>query len=137
MSVARSPDHVLDRAYDEAMLTIADMADFYNLSLEDMITELSLNWDDITLIDSPLQNLAIFRDALDGGIDLSAYGITNDTFTIMAVTLGVASDKTVPITAETAYAISVIFEMLMTEAEAVALATAAESIRIAVLAGHG
>lgn len=137
LSVARSPDHVLDRAYDEAMLTIADMADFYNLSLEDMITELSLNWDDITLIDSPLQNLAIFRDALDGGIDLSAYGITNDTFTIMAVTLGVASDKTVPITAETAYAISVIFEMPMTEAEAVALATAAESIRIAVLAGHG
>jgi len=137
LSVARSPDHVLDRAYDEAMLTIAEMADFYNLSIDDMITELSLNWDDITLIDSPLQNLAIFRDALDGGIDLSAYGITNDTFTIMAVTLGVASDKNVPITAETAYAISVIFEMPMTEAEAIALATAAESIRIAVLAGHG
>lgn len=137
LSVARSPDHVLDRAYDEAMLSIAEMADFYNMSIEDMITELSLNWDDITIIDSPLQNLAIFRDALDGGIDLSAYGITNDAFTIMAVTLGVASDKNVPITPDTAYAISVIFEMPMTEAEATALAAAAESIRIAVLAGHG
>jgi hypothetical protein len=137
LSVARSPDHVLDRAYDEAMLSIASMADFYNLSIDEMITELSLNWDDITLIDSPLQNLAIFRDALDGGIDLSAYGITNDTFTIMAVTLGVASDKNVPITPETAYAISVIFEMPMTEADAIALAASAESIRIAVLAGHG
>jgi len=137
LSVARSPDHVLDRAYDEAMVTLASMADFYNLSLEDMVTELSLNWDDLTIIDSPLQNLAIFRDALDGSIDLSDYGITNDEFTILAVTLGVASDKTVPITADTAYAISVIFEMPMTEAEATALAAAAEAIRIAVLAGHG
>jgi len=137
LSVARSPDHVLDRAYDEAMLTIASMADFYNMSLEDMVTELSLNWDNVVLIDSPLQNLAIFRDALDGSIDLSAYGITADAFTIMAVTLGVASDKTVPISADTAYALSVIFEMPMSEAEAIALAAAAEEIRIAVLAGHG
>lgn len=137
LSVARSPDHVLDRAYDEAMVTLASMADFYNLSLEDMVTELSLNWDDLTIIDLPLQNLAIFRDALDGSIDLTSYGITADAFTMMAVTLGVASDKTVPITPETAYAVSVIFDMPMTEAEATALATAAEAIRIAVLAGHG
>ncbi len=137
LSVARSPDHVLDRAYDEAMLSIASMADFYNMSLDDMVTELSLNWDEQTFIDSPLQNLAIFRDALDGGIDLSSYGITADAFTMLAVTLGVASDKTVPITPETAYAISVIFEMPLTEAEATTLAAAAEEIRIAVLAGHG
>ena len=137
LSVARSPDHVLDRAYDEAMLTLAGMADFYNLSLDQMVTELSLNWDDLTIIDSPLQNLAIFRDALDGSIDLTSYGITSDAFTIMAVTLGVASDKTVPVTPDTAYAVSVIFEMPLTEAEATALAAAAESIRIAVLAGHG
>jgi len=137
LSVARSPDHVLDRAYDEAMLAIGDMSDFYNLSLDDMITELSLNWDEITLIDSPLQNLAIFRDALDGNIDLSSYGITNDAFTILAVTLGVASDKTLPITADTAYALSVIFEMPLSEADSIALAAAAEAIRIAVLAGHG
>lgn len=137
LSVARSPDHVLDRAYDEALLTMASMADFYNLSLEDMITQLSLNWDDITIVDSPLQNLSLLRDALDGSIDLSAVGITNDIDTLMAVFLGVASDKTVPITTETAYAISVIFEMPLTEAEAAALAADAEAIRIAVLAGHG
>jgi hypothetical protein len=137
LRVARSPDHVLDRAYDEAMATLASMADFYNLSLEDMVTELSLNWDDLTIIDSPLQNLAIFRDALDGSIDLTSYGITNDVFTIMAVTLGVASDKVVSITPDTAYVVSVIFDMPMTEAEATALAAAAEAIRFAVLAGHG
>lgn len=137
LNVARSPGHVLDRAYDEAMLTLADMADFYNLSINEMITELSLNWDDLTILDSPLQNLAIFRDALDGGVDLSAYGITNDNFTIMAVTLAVASDKTQPITPDTVYALSVIFDMPMSEADATALATAADAIRIAVLAGHG
>ena len=136
LSVARSPDQVLDRAYAEALAQIADMADFYNLSLDEMETELADNWDDITIIDSPLQNLAIFRDALDGSIDLSAYGISNDPFTIMAVTLGVASDKTLEITPETAYAISVIFEDPMTEAEATALATAAEDIREAVYEGH-
>jgi hypothetical protein len=137
LSVARSPDHVLDRAYDEALLTMASMADFYNLSLDEMITELSLNWDAITIIDSPLQNLALLRDALDGAIDLSAVGISNDIDTLMAVFLGVASDKTVPITADTAYAISVIFELPLTQAEAEALAADAEAIRIAVLAGHG
>jgi hypothetical protein len=137
LSVARSPSHVIDRAYDEALLTLASMAEFYNMTLDQMIEELSLNWDNITIIDSPLQNLAIFRDALDGSIDLSSYGITNDAFTMMAVTLGIASDKTVPITAETAYAVSVIFEMPLSEAEATALAEAAEAIRIAVLAGHG
>lgn len=137
LSVARSPDQVLDRAYAEALLTLASMADFYNLSLDQMIAELSLNWDNVTIIDSPLQNLALLRDALDGAIDLSAYGVTNDADTLMAVFLGVASDKSVPITWETAYAISVIFEMPLTQAEAEALAADAEAIRIAVLAGHG
>ncbi|MBF9029588.1 hypothetical protein HKCCE3408_04190 [Rhodobacterales bacterium HKCCE3408] len=137
LSVARSPDHVLDSAYDEALATIATMADFYNMTLDQMVTELSLNFDSLVFIDSPLQNLAIFRDALDGSIDLSDYGITQDAFDIMAVTLGVASDKTIEITWETAYALSVIFEMPMTQAEAEALAEAAEEIRIAVLAGHG
>ena len=137
LSVARSPDHVIDRAYAEALLTIGEMADFYNLSLDEMVVELSLNWDDITIIDSPLQNLAIFRDALDGSIDLSSYGITNDAFTLMAVSLGVASDKNAPISPETVYAVSVIFEMPLSEADATAIAAAAEAIRIAVLAGHG
>lgn len=137
LSVARSPDHVLDRAYAEALAAMDEMADFYNLSLDEMIAELSLNWDNITIIDSPLQNLALLRDALDGSIDLSAVGIDNDIDILMAVFLGVASDKVVPITTETAYALSVIFEMPLTQAEAEALAADAEAIHIAVLAGHG
>jgi hypothetical protein len=135
--VARSPGHVLDRAYDEVLLSMPATADFYNLSLEAMITELSLNWDNVTLVDSPLQNLSLYRDALDGSIDLSAYGISNDRETLMAVFLGVASDKAEPITTGTVLALSVIFEMPLTGIDPVTLATDAEAIRTAVLAGHG
>lgn len=137
LNVARSPEHVLDRAYAEALAQLATMATFYNLTHDEMITELTFNWENITLIDSPLQNLSLLRDALDGSIDLSAYGITNDRDTLMAVFLGVASDKVVDITPDTAYAVSVILGMPLTEAEAIALAAQAEAIRIAVLAGHG
>lgn len=142
LSVARSPDQVIDRAYDEALATLAatpDMADFYNLTtLLDFQDALANDWDEITIIDSPLQNLALLRDALDGTLDLSAVGITNpDDDLLMAVFLGIASDKTVEITTDTAYALSVIFEMPMTQEEAAALAEDAEAIRIAVLAGHG
>lgn len=137
LNVARSPEHVLDRAYTEALAQLAGMAGFYNLTYDQMITELSLNWDNVTIIDSPLQNLAIFRDALDGSIDLSGYGITNDRTTLMAVTIGVASDKNMPVSSETVYAVSVILGMPLSQAEATDLAAKAESIRIAVLAGHG
>lgn len=142
LSVARSPDQVIDRAYDEALATLAanpDMVDFYNLStLLEFQDALSNDWDTIAIIDSPLQNLSLLRDALDGAIDLSSVGITNpDDDLLMAVFLGIASDKVVEITWETAYAVSVIFEMPLTQAEAEALAADAEAIRIAVLAGHG
>jgi hypothetical protein len=137
LNVARSPEHVLDRAYAEAMAQLPAMAGFYNLSVDQMITELSMNWDNVTIIDSPLQNLAIFRDALDGSINLSAYGITNDRNTLMAVAMGVASDKSVPVTPETVYAVSVILGMPLSQSGATAIAAQAEAIRIAVLAGHG
>lgn len=142
LSVARSPDQVIDRAYAEALATIEanpEMADFYNMTtLLDFQDALANDWDEITILDSPLQNLALLRDALDGDLDLSGVGITNpDDDLLMAVFLGVASDKNVEITKDTAYAVSVIFEMPLTEQEAENLAENAEAIRIAVLAGHG
>jgi hypothetical protein len=139
LSVARSPDQVLDRAYAEALAALPAMADFYNLTtLLEFQDALSNDWDNLTIIDSPLQNLALLRDALDGGIDLSSVGITNpDDDLLMAVFLGVASDKAIEITSDTAYAVSVIFGTPLSESEAEALAADAEAIRIAVLAGHG
>ncbi|MGB5558068.1 MAG: hypothetical protein WBN04_08650, partial [Paracoccaceae bacterium] len=137
LSVARSPGHVLQRALDEAVANLSpEMVDFYNLDLGDIITELSLNWDNITIFDSPLQNLALLKELLEGQ-PTSLAGVTNDADTLMAVFLGVASDKTVPISTDTVIALTTILGEPMSEADAAALAAEAEAVRIAVLAGHG
>lgn len=137
LNVARSPEKVLDQAYDEALLALPASADFYNQSLEDIKDALANDWDNLTLVDSPLSNLALLKDAMDGEIDLSSVGITNDAFTLAAVFLGVASDKTVPITEDTVLALSVIFDVPVSDAYVATLAYHAEEIREAVLEGHG
>ncbi len=139
LNVSRSPDQVLQRAYDEALATLSpEMANFYSLSLDAMIFELSTNWDNITIIDSPLQNLALLKDALDGTSVLTSTGeITNSTETLMATFLGVASDKNLPITVDTVTAVTTILGTPLSPAQAASLAADAEAIRIAVVAGHG
>jgi hypothetical protein len=143
LSVARSPDQVLDRAYNEALATMTpEMIDFYNiaageggmLALQDA---LSNEWDELSLIDSPLQNLALMKDALDGTSALTSMGVSTDNDTLLAIFLGVASDKTVPISADTVVAVTTILGTAVTGDAATALAAEAEAIRIAVLAGHG
>lgn len=138
LSVARSPQKVLDKSLAEALNTLSpEMIAFYDQSLQDMIEDLSLNWDEIALIDSPLQNLALLQDALDGSSALTALGVGTDLDTLVAVFLGVASDKTLPISADTVIAVTTILGTPITGAEAEALAADAESVRIAVVAGHG
>ncbi len=138
LNVVRSPERVIDRALQEALGSFTtDMADFYRLDLDQMIKELSGNWDGVSFIDSPLQNLALFQDALDGTSVLAKAGINTDNDTLLAVFLGTASDKNIPITRETAYAVSVILGQPLGAAEAEALAAKAESIRQAILIGHG
>ena len=138
LNVARSPDHVLDRAYAEALSTFSeDVAAFYRLDLAAMERELATNWDNIRIIDSPLQNLALLRDALDGRSVLRDAGIETDNNTLLAVFLGTASDKSMPVTTDTALAISAILGRPLSQSEAAALAEQAERIRQAILEGHG
>lgn len=138
LNVVRSPDRVIDRAYLEALGSFTpEMVDFYSLNLEQMTKELSLNWDNISLIDSPLQNLALFRDALDGTSVLTTVGVETDNDTLLAVFLGTASDKNIPITPETAYAVSAMLDQPLSESEAAELAAEAEKVRLAIVAGHG
>lgn len=138
LNAARSPDRVIDRALDEAKSNFtAEVAAFYRLDLNGMINQLSSNWDGVEFIDSPLQNLALLKDSLDGQSVLSQVGITTDVRTLQAVFLGTASDKEIPITEDTALAISVILGQPLSAAEARALASDAEKIRAAILAGHG
>lgn len=140
LNVARSPDHVLQRAFDEAVATLSvtpAMIDFYSLSLADAITVLSLDFDTLTFIDSPLQNLALLKDALDGTSVLTSLGATGSLGTLEAIFLGAASDKTVPITTDTVFAVTTILGYDLTLTQATSLATSAEAVRIAILAGHG
>lgn len=140
LSVARSPDQVLQRAFDEALANFtADMASFYSMSLDEMIFALSdeTTFDSLTFIDSPLQNLALLKDALDGTSVLTSVGVANSNDTLLAAFLGTASDKTLTITPDTVTAVTTILGTPLSEAEAAALAADAEAIRIAVLAGHG
>ncbi|NNU80038.1 hypothetical protein HMH01_06255 [Halovulum dunhuangense] len=138
LSVVRSPDHVLEAAYTEALATLTDdMVDFYNLSFGDLIAELSLNFDSLSFIDSPLQNLALLDDALDGTSALADAGVGTSARQLSAIFLGVASDKTLPISEDTVIAVTTILGHALTDAEISALADDAEDVRIAVLAGHG
>lgn len=139
LNVSRSPDQVLQRAYDEALASLSpEMATFYSMSINAMVYELSTNFDNVSYIDSPLQNLALLKDALDGTSVLTSTGeITNSTDTLMAAFLGVASDKNLPITANTVTAVTTILGIPLSPTQAAKLAADAEAIRIAVLAGHG
>ena len=137
MNVARSPSKVLDRSLAEALKNVTpEIVAFYNLSIPDAVAKLSLDWDNVTMYDSPLQSLALLRDVLADG-QTSLPGVTNDNETLMALTLGIASDKTIPISVDTVLAVTAILGYPMSVAQATALAADAEAVRIAVLAGHG
>lgn len=139
LNVIRAPDHVLQRAYDEALASLTpEMAEFYSMNLDEMIAALSTDFENTSYIDSPLQNLALLEDALDGSSVLTSTGeISNSTSNLMAAFLGVASDKTIPITADTVTAVTTILGSPISGSTASALAADADSIRRAVLAGHG
>ncbi len=137
LNVARSPSKVLDRSLAEALKNVTpEIVAFYNLSIPDAVAKLSLDWDNVTMYDSPLQSLALLRDVLADG-QTSLPGVTNDNETLMALTLGIASDKTIPISVDTVLAVTAILGYPMSVAQATALAADAEAVRIAVLAGHG
>jgi hypothetical protein len=139
LSVARSPDKVLARALDEVISNWDPaMASLYNMSAADFADYVAANWDSITIVDSPLQNLAMLEALLDGSLDLSSMGITPySTTDLAAIFLGVASDKNVPISTDTVIAINVIMDLGLDSAEIQSIATKAEDVRDGVLEGHG
>lgn len=114
-----------------------EMAEFYNLDLDAMKAEIISNWDNLEVLDSPLQNLSLMREALEDINALAASGVTNDLDSLMAAFLGFASDKSVPISTDTVVAVTTILGSPITGADAEALAEEAEAVRAAVLEGHG
>ena len=139
LNVVRSPTHVLDRAYAESLSEFTTgMAEFYSLPLRDALDRLRTEFRDIEMIDSPLQNLALFREALGGtSVLITSGGVSNTNDSLMAMFLGTASDKSIPVTPETAYSVALILGYELSQASATALAENAEAVRQAVLEGHG
>lgn len=139
LSVARSPEHVLDRALAEVLANLTpEQIAFMNLDLEVMLENLRTSFADLALVDSPLQNLALLRELLEDPNALATYGITNDTMTLMALYIGMASDKTLEVSVDTVIAVTTILGYPITDEAVLAeLQAKAEDIREAVLEGHG
>jgi hypothetical protein len=133
LSVVQLPEHVLERARLEALAMMdAKRRAFYNQSLSKMVETLSRNQDDTAFYVSPLQNVALLRDVLDGNTSLSKVGVTNKAATLSAAFLGMAADRTTPISTETVMAVSAAFDKPISRKEAAALASDADRIRQAV-----
>jgi hypothetical protein len=140
LSVARSPQHVLDRSLIEALASVTTgMESFYSLTASQAATELKDNYDSVVRIDSPLQNLALYQQLLkDGSTDIPNVtpASRND---LAAIFLGTASDKTMAVTPDTVKAVSIILgvDKSLTAADVNDIATKAEEVRQAIAEGHG
>lgn len=139
LSVARAPNQVIDKALVEALANFdpAKSAALYSMTAEQFAAYLVANYDTVTRIDSPLENLGLYKDVLaDGKTQLT--GVTPASkIDLAAIFLGSASDKTIPVTTDTVIAVTKILNLTLTDAEVAALATKAEAVRAAILEGHG
>ncbi len=157
LSVARAPEHVIDKALAEAVSNWAAMgttvmtltadgepdltmtvAQFYSLPAAEFAYVLQTYYASIVRIDSPLENLGLLKNlAMTGTTALT--GVTPATGDdLYAIFLGSASDKTIPISADTVTAVNTILGLPPLTPEATAdIAAKAEDVRLAILAGHG
>lgn len=140
LNVARAPDRVLEQALNEALSELTPaMATLYNMSIDEAADYMANNWDDVVMFDSPVMNLGLLQDALDGTSSLNGLvGIDNDVMTLAAIFLGVASDKTTEISRDTVVAVTTILGFPDLPASLITqIANDAEDIREAVAEGHG
>ncbi len=138
LNVARAPRHVLDRAGSEALATWqAAMAELYGMSAEDAAALLAANYRDVVRYDSPLQNLALYRDLMTfGGTELAVTPASQ--LDLAAILLGSASDKNIPVSEDTVIALHIILGLdPLSDTERAILAAKAEAVRQGILTGHG
>lgn len=140
LSVARSPARVIDKALAEALANFDPSlsASLYSMTAEQFAAYVQANYATVTRIDSPLENLGLYKDILaDGATQLN--GVTPaSSIDLAAIFLGSASDKTIPVTTDTVIAVTTILKLpTLTDAQVASLAAKAEAVRLAILAGHG
>jgi len=134
---------VLARAEGEALATYQPaMGALYSLDAEQDAALLASNFSDVARYDSPLQNLALYRDVMVFGDTqlrgLDPHLVPASQLDLAAIFLGAASDKTVPISEDTVTAVNRILGLVEMDAgERALLAGKAETVRQAILTGHG
>jgi hypothetical protein len=138
LNVSRAPGHVLDRAGFEALSGYTPaMAALYNLHAEAAAARLQADFTNTARIDSPLQNLALYRDVMIFG-RAGLPGVDNEPIDLAAILLASAADKTIPISQDTVVAVNRILGLVdLDEQQRAVLATKAETVRAAILVGHG
>ena len=139
LNVARSPEKVLDRALAEALANWSPAnSALYSMTAAQFADYVKANWDSLSIVDSPVQNLGLLNALFDGTLNLSSIGVTPASkIDLGAILLGVASDKTVPISTDTAVALNTILDLGLSASQTESLAAKAEVVRQAVLEGHG
>lgn len=138
LNVARSPSKVIDKALAEALANFDPSASaaLYSMTAEAFAAYVKANYDAVTRVDSPLENLGLYKDVVsDGATQLP--GVTNTKVDLAAIFLGSASDKNVAVSADTVVAVTKILGLTLTDAEIASVAAKAEIVRAAILEGHG
>jgi hypothetical protein len=143
LNVSRAPSRVLARAEDEALATyLSEMSVLYNLSADDAANLLESNFRGVSRYDSPVQNLALYKDVMIFGKtelnDIDPNLTPSSQLDLAAIFLGSASDKTMPISENTVTALNRILGLVeLSPEDRNLLATKAETVRQSILIGHG
>jgi len=139
LNVGRAPTHVLARAEQEALSSYTSaMSQLYNMNTESAAALLQAKYSEVARIDSPLQNLALYKDIMTFG-KTQLPGVTpKSQLDLAAIFLGSASDKSIPVSENTVIAINIILGLVPMKSEDMkVLASKAETIRAAIQVGHG
>ena len=140
LSVVRAPSQVIQKAEAEAIASFdpTKSAALYSMTAEAFAAHVKANYDTVVRIDSPLENLGLYKDFLVES-KTALPGVTPASkLDLAAIFLGSASDKTIAVTADTVTAVTKILGLPdFTAAETAALAAKADAVRAAIEEGHG
>lgn len=138
LNVIRSPDNVLDSAYEEiASNFTAAMEELYDSTAADFAADVTAQWDevDFVIIDSPLQNLAVLEKLwTTGSTGLGIY--PEDDNQVAGILIGVAADKELAVTADTVVALAIIIGATLTPSDINEITAAAQAVQTAVVQAH-
>ena len=138
LNVIRAPAHVIDRSVEEALTNFNPAAEgLYEMTAEAAAALLVADYDNVVRIDSPLENLGLYRDLVSTGTTALPNVTPASVVDLAAILLGSASDKTVAVSEGTVNSVNTILGLTMSEADVTALAIKAEAVRAAILLGHG